>query len=108
MRRTTMLLLAAAAVASASCAVQKQWAAIGGSRSDGTVKMAYEYGGFEQPVVDNSAAFESAKRHCAEWGYSNAKPFEGVTKQCTSYNQYGCVRWRVVATFQCTGTPRTR
>eukprot|EP01133_Synstelium_polycarpum_P020822 gene20822-25010_t len=35
-----------------SCAVQKTMQATGGSRADGTVKLSYEYGQFEQPTVD--------------------------------------------------------
>ena len=34
------------------CAVQKQLVPTGGSRSDGTVKLAYEYGAFEQGLEE--------------------------------------------------------
>lgn len=33
------------------CAAPKNWAATGGSRADGTIKLSYEYGMFENPQV---------------------------------------------------------
>jgi len=89
----------------ASCAVQKNWVSIGGSRSDGTVKLAYEYGGFEKPQLSREQGFDEARRRCVAWGYTAAEPFGGVISQCTFSNQYGCLSFRVEATFQCTGQP---
>ena len=41
----------AVAVTLAGCAVNKDWVAAGGSRADGTVKLAYEYGEFQKPAL---------------------------------------------------------
>ena len=90
----------------AGCAAQKQLVPTGGSRSDGTVKMSFEYGAFEVPQVDAAQGRETARQRCAAWGYSGAEPFGGSTRVCTnSYN--GCNRWMVTFEFQCTGTPIT-
>lgn len=87
------------------CAVQKEWVPIGGSRADGTVKLAYEYGALTVPTVDNARALQLAKQRCAAWGYTNAEPFEGVVQNCTNRDRYGCNAYRVTATYQCIGKP---
>ena len=46
------------------CAVQKQLVATGGSRADGTVKMSYEFGMFEQPVINIQQGVQSAIQRC--------------------------------------------
>jgi hypothetical protein len=89
----------------ASCTVTKVPVPTGGSRADGTIKMSYEYGGFERPQVDVNAAHLSAAQRCAAWGYTDAEPFGGYVSQCTAANQYGCVHWFVTMTYQCTGHP---
>ena len=85
------------------CAVQKQLVATGGSRADGTVKMAYEFGMFEQPVINMEQGAVSAAQRCKSWGYTGAEPFGGQTKQCSSYSGGGCARWTVTVEYQCTG-----
>jgi hypothetical protein len=87
----------------AGCATQKAWIPYSGSKSDGVVKLAYEYGGFEKPVIPEGQAQQAASERCRVWGYSGAEPFGGVLRQCTASNQYGCVRYRVLTEFQCTG-----
>lgn len=84
------------------CATQKEWMALGGSRSDGTVKLAYEYGMFEKPVIERAQGYNLALQKCQVWGYSGTEPFGSTMSQCIATNQYGCVRWRVTAEFQCT------
>ncbi len=87
----------------AGCAVNKTPVDTGGSRADGTVKMSFQYGGFERPVVNWAAASATAARRCAAWGYKDASPFGGVIKQCQAFNQYGCIQWFVSRNYQCTG-----
>jgi hypothetical protein len=90
----------------ASCATTKDWAATGGSRSDGTVKLSYQYGMFESPKVSEQQAVELATSKCAAWGYSGAQAFGGEFKTCNAYNGYGsCVSWLVTAEYQCLGGP---
>ena len=38
------------------CATQKQMTPMGGSKADGTVRMGYNFGMFEKPVVDLNSA----------------------------------------------------
>lgn len=85
------------------CAVQKQLVPTGGSRADGTVKLSYEYGLFEQPVLDPQQGYRSAKQRCVAWGYADAEAFGGQITQCINFNQHGCNRWMATMEFQCTG-----
>jgi hypothetical protein len=53
------------------------YVATGGSKSDGTVKLSYEFGLFQEPVVNEQQGLELAKSKCAMWGYTGAEPFGG-------------------------------
>lgn len=85
----------------AACATQKDWVATGGSRSDATVELSYQYGGFEKPVLSEGQAYSTASRRCEAWGYGGTEAFGGTISKCNGYNQYGCTAWIVTATFQC-------
>jgi hypothetical protein len=85
------------------CAVTKVPVPMGGSRADGVVQMAYEYGGFERPRVDLASARVSAAQRCAAWGYRDAEPFGGYVSHCEASNEYGCLRYLVTIQYQCTG-----
>lgn len=85
------------------CATSKQWSAIGGSRADGTVRLAFDYGAFEKPQLEPGQGVQLAAERCRAWGYMSSQAFGGAQQQCTARNQYGCVAWRVFADFQCTG-----
>lgn len=87
------------------CATPKAWIPITGSRADGTIKLAFEYGGFEKPEIQPGQAQHVAAQKCIAWGYSGAEAFGGIMQQCIMRNQYGCIRQRVFADFQCTGRP---
>ena len=85
------------------CAVTKVPVATGGSRADGTVQLAFEYGGFESPQVDLGSAHITAAQRCRAWGYTDAEPFGGTVSHCQAANEYGCLRFLVTMTYQCTG-----
>jgi hypothetical protein len=85
-----------------SCTAHKYLAISDGSKSDGTLTMMYEYGGFEKPVVHWDEAKQSAISKCQSWGFKGAEFFDVGTSVCVAYNQYGCVRWRVTYKCQCT------
>ena len=104
MRSIILILLTLLAT---GCATQKHWTATGGSRSDGIIKLSYEYGMLEKPDISLAQGISLAKRRCASWGYNNAEAFGGTMKQCTSYGSYGCNRWIVTAEYQCTNTAVT-
>lgn len=101
--RVRSILMIAAGLFAVGCATTKTLQAVGGSRSDGTVELAFEYGAFEKPKVDSVAALETAKSRCSAWGYSGAEPFGAATTQCTYMSGYGCMRTMVKVQYQCTG-----
>ncbi len=90
----------------AGCAVQKEWAATGGSRADGVVELSFEYGKFQTPTVDDAQGVTIASATCAEWGYPGAKAFGGQTKVCNQPSGGGCAGWLVTKKYQCTGSPK--
>ncbi len=89
----------------ASCTTVKDWSATGGSRSDGTVKLSYEYGEFEKPQLSEQQASDLASQRCKTWGYSGAEAFGGSTSLCSRGGGLaGCSQWIVTKEYQCTGT----
>lgn len=95
-----LILLAAGLM---GCATTKNWEATGGSKADGVVKLSYQYGFLEQPILNEQQGIEVAKSRCAAWGYSGAEAFGGETKICTESSQSGCNSWLISRDFQCTG-----
>lgn len=88
------------------CAAQKEWAATGGSRADGTVELAYEYGAFEEPQVNNEQGVELATSTCGGWGYTASQAFGGTMSKCEAFGGYGnCLRTLVTRKYQCLGAP---
>lgn len=85
------------------CAAQKELVATGGSRADGTIKLSFDYGMFEKPVVDPSQALNVARKRCSAWGYKDAEPFGGQTSNCSSFSNGNCNRWIVTVEYQCLG-----
>lgn len=98
----TAVLLASLFVMS-SCSTPMNYVATGGSKSDGTVKLSYEFGLFQDPVVNEQQGLELAKSKCAMWGYTGAEAFGGKLRNCTEYNKDGCSRYLVTAEYQCIG-----
>ncbi|WP_321939822.1 YecR family lipoprotein [Paraburkholderia sp. J8-2] len=94
-----------AAILLGACAAPKEMVATGGSKADGTVRMSYEYGMFEVPEVNAAQGAAAATQRCAAWGYKEAEPFGGATKDCVESSGGSCDRWRVTVEYQCTGTP---
>lgn len=85
-----------------ACITPKTWVATGGSRSDATVELSYQYGGFEKPKVNQAQGAKTAHARCKAWGYSESEAFGGALKTCNSYGQYGCMGWLVTMKYQCT------
>jgi len=85
------------------CATVKHLTPTGGSRSDGIVRMSYEYGLFEKPVVNWQAGGKLAQRRCSAWNYTGAEAFGGSTRRCVYRGSDGCVRWMVTMEYQCIG-----
>lgn len=85
------------------CAAPKSALPVGGSKADGTVELAYDYGAFESPQVDFGAAQIQAEQRCAAWGYSGAEKFGGEKQMCTAPSSSGCMGFQVTMNYQCTG-----
>lgn len=101
---TKALLALIAAITITGCATKKDFYAMGGSRADGTVDMAYDFRQFESPVVNPAQAQSIAKSKCRVWGYSDAEAFGGMTQNCHQRDGFGtCVAGQVVHTYQCIG-----
>lgn len=83
------------------CASQKNWGSMGGSKADGTVKMAYTYGMFEIPKVDAAQAQREAAKRCQAWGFISAQAFDFTDTRCQQMTQSGCAKTIVTQEFQC-------
>ncbi len=86
------------------CATTKNWSATGGSRSDGVIRLSYEYGELEAPVLNEQQGTDIAIKRCNAWGYSAAEAFGGTTRVCNQFGGIGggCARFLVTKEFQCT------
>jgi YecR-like lipoprotein len=99
-----LCLVIAGMLVASGCTVMKVPEATSGSRADGVVNLAYEYGMFEVPKVDWDQAQLTALRRCQAWNYSAAEAFGGHTQHCEQQDGYGnCLRWLVTVSYQCTG-----
>ena len=97
-------ILAAAAISLCGCASTPITPVpVGGSRADGTVEMAYEFGAFQNPQVDYTAAQIQAEQRCAAWGYTAAEKFGGEKRMCSVPTNSGCMGFQVSVNYQCTG-----
>lgn len=99
MNRATRL--ACLALLLCGCAARvKHWAPIGGSRSDGVVKLAYEQHGVRRIKISNQEAQQIAEDRCARWGYRSASAFSDLST-CTGRSAFGCTDWLVTREYQC-------
>lgn len=95
----------------AGCAkpVHKDWMAMGGSRSDATVKLGYTWNpNNEKPETSQQQAIDLATQKCQTWGYERAEPFGSTFSKCTnmSYQPFAgvvCYQMQAEAEFQCVG-----
>lgn len=93
------------AIILSGCATQKNLQATGGSKSDGTVELSFQYGLFEKPEVNWAQGVQIARSRCQAWGYSDAEAFGGTESTCNQHNGYGnCIDTVVTATYQCIGS----
>ena len=102
MKKIIAVILAVSSLA--GCAVNKEMVPMGGSKADGTVRMGYTVGQFEQPVVNINQAAALDAQKCKTWGYDGAEAFGGQTRQCAQTDGFGsCVMANVSVEYQCTG-----
>lgn len=98
-----VMLSALALSACASPPEPTDWQAIGGSRSDGTVRVAYEKH-FKQRLTRNEQQAQNIAYHrCKVWGFTGAESFGGTTRTCVDRHRKGvCLVWQYVREYQCT------
>jgi hypothetical protein len=88
------------------CATPVQMVPTGGSRSEGTINMSFEYSLYKEPVIDPNQATMAANQACGGWGYSGSRPFGAETTKCEAMASNGtCTRFMVTVAFECTGAP---
>ncbi|MGP1518065.1 MAG: YecR family lipoprotein, partial [Ottowia sp.] len=77
--------------------------AIGGSRGDGIVKMAYRYTPLNRPEISQSGSLAEAARRCRAWGYADAQAFSESEETCVRGPSFACDEYQVTLAYQCTG-----
>jgi hypothetical protein len=97
-----LLASAALLLSLAACATSQKWAVSGGDRSDGVVRISYEYPEFQQPEVSDEQALKIALGRCEGWGYHDAEPIAGQLRQCSNMEGSNCNLWTVTREYQCT------
>lgn len=105
-----MRYLISVAVLLAGCATQKpvSWSATGGSRSDATVQIGYQYNPTVViPVTDDYEADRLASERCQAWGFETADRFGVQRTQCqqvgTGLYDGECINMWVTLEYQCIG-----
>jgi hypothetical protein len=106
MKLAQFFVFGAVAIVLTACATPVVLEPTGGSRSDGTVSLSFEYGLFQNPQINWNQALTSAQNRCHAWGYSGAEKFGGGITRCEQTDAYGaCLRTLVTVNYQCTGHP---
>jgi len=85
-----------------ACATSQKWTVTGVDRTDGVVKVSYEYPEFQQPEVSDAQAMKIAMGRCSGLGYDAARPIPGQTRQCSNMEGANCNLWTVTREYQCT------
>jgi YecR-like lipoprotein len=88
----------------AACATSQKWAVSGGDRQGAVVRVSYEYPEFHQPDVSDDQAMKIALGRCAGWGYDQAEPIAGQTRQCSNMEGSNCDLWTVTREYQCSSS----
>ena len=83
------------------CTVTVVPVATGGSRSDGIVKMSYQFSPITIPQVDQAAAIRNAAQYCKNWGYDTAEPFDAGLTSCSQPSASGCDMYLTTIEYQC-------
>ncbi len=88
MRRSIFLIFVLALlVGCTKTTVHKTPQATGGSKADGTVRVAYEESATENVIPNWTRAKSNALKRCQAWGYSRVDAFAGTLTECTEMGQ---------------------
>jgi hypothetical protein len=83
------------------CVSTHQWSASGGSKSEGIVRLSYEYPEFHEPALSEAQAEKLAMSRCSAWGYESAEEVPGQLRECSDSEGGNCELWRVTREYQC-------
>ena len=72
------------------------WAASGGSKSDGVVRISYQVDALKEAIQDPEQAWEVAVSRCKIWGFEDAQAFDFISKTTnngvtTATQEFQCV-----------------
>lgn len=84
----------------AGCTTYKLWSEADADQDVGMVKLSYEYRKFENPMVDERAAIETARERCRGWGYPDARR-KAEERICRDGSDGDCRRWEVIREYRC-------
>lgn len=82
------------------CATSSHWAAAGGNKDLGLVRLSYEFAG-QEPAMNVAQAMSIAANRCNTWGFDRAEPIPGIVRDCTSVDGSRCELWKVTREYQC-------
>ncbi len=96
--------------------VHRYWEVVDGSKTDGTVTLAYQIWWDKTPIISETQGISEAKRICEHWGYNSAASFTSPQSQCMSeysiivYNTVHkrCKEWEVTKKYQCRNVKKSK
>lgn len=100
-RLVMILMIAFLLIGCARMTVYRTPQPTGGSKADGTIRLAYEVATVDEAIVDWEAAGRTALARCRAWGYSAVEPFAGVSTACAEYAGFACTRRIIFKDYQC-------
>ena len=87
LRFILLIFVAALIISCTKTTVHKVPQATGGSKADGTIRLAYEVLATENVIPDWTRAEKNALKRCQAWGYSRVDAFAGTLTECTEMGQ---------------------
>ena len=85
------------------CAVSKDWQATDGSRSDGVVRLSFEYKQMQAAQANDQQGLNLAESRCNSWGYPGSEAVGRTKQTCNQAGELGCATWLVTKEYQCLG-----
>jgi hypothetical protein len=101
LRNLAVLASSLTLLALTGCASTQHWTAAGGSKSEGIVRLSYEFPEFHEPALSEAQAEKLAESRCASWGYESAVEVPGQLRECANADGGNCDLWKVTREYQC-------
>lgn len=91
------------------CATEKQYRVTEGNQTQGVVRVSYDFGALERPVVNDAQSDALARQQCEAWGFREAERASRQERKCLNPTNHGdCLEHRVTNKYQCTGGSAAR